>query len=538
MAWSKLCSAVCRLATAVLPWAFMAGAALAEKPGGILKVYHIDTPPSASLLEETTNSATIAFMAVYNNLVMFDPAKEHNTLDTIVPDLAASWAWSEDATQLKMQLREGVTWHDGRPFSSADVKCTWEMLLGRSAERQAMRKHPRELWWQNIAGVTVEGPAVITFQLKRPQPSFLALLAAGYTPVYPCHVPPTTMRRQPIGTGPFVFVAMKPNESITLKRNQRYWKPNRPLLDGIEFTIIANRATRILAFTTGSIDLTFPNGDVSIPLLKTIKAQVPSAICKIMPTNVAGNLIVNREKPPFDKPGIRRAMQLAIDRKAFIDIISEGQALQSGALLPPPFGQWGMPDEMRATIPGYGNDLDERRAEAMSLMRSEGYGPDRPLKIKVSTRNVTNYRDPAVILIDQLKQIFIAGELELIDSGVWDGRILRGDYSVGLNMTGGGVDDPDVNFYENYTCNSVRNITRYCNPALDKLIDQQSMERDRARRQQLVWDIDRQLQQDGARPLIMHNVAATCMQAYVKGLVLPVNSVYNSWRFENVWLDR
>ena len=133
----------------------------AEKRGGILRVYHIDTPPSASLLEESTNSATIAFMGVYNNLVMFDPRQERVGLETVVPDLAASWSWSEDATKLSMKLREGVTWHDGQPFSSADVKCTWDMLLGRSAARAGMRKHPRELWWHNLADVTVEGATAV-----------------------------------------------------------------------------------------------------------------------------------------------------------------------------------------------------------------------------------------------------------------------------------------------------------------------------------------------------------------------------------------
>ncbi|MEO8713987.1 MAG: hypothetical protein ABI369_03145, partial [Acetobacteraceae bacterium] len=100
------------------------------------------------------------------------------------------------------------------------------------------------------------------------------------------------------------------------------------------------------------------------------------------------------------------------------------------------------------------------------------------------------------------------------------------------------VDDPDVVFFETYACKSERNYTGYCNPALEKLFHEQSETADFARRRQIVWNIDKTLQEDGARPVIMHNVAATCWQPYVKGVYLPVNSIYDHWRFEDVWLDK
>jgi peptide/nickel transport system substrate-binding protein len=87
--------------------------------------------------------------------------------------------------------------------------------------------------------------------LQRPQPAILALIASGYTPIYPCHVLARDMRQHPIGTGPFKFAEFKPNEGIKLVRNPDYWKPGRPYLDGIEYTIIPNRSTAILAFIAG-----------------------------------------------------------------------------------------------------------------------------------------------------------------------------------------------------------------------------------------------------------------------------------------------
>ena len=107
-----------------------------------------------------------------------------------------------------------------------------------------------------------------------------------------------------------------------------------------------------------------------------------------------------------------------------------------------------------------------------------------------------------------------------------------------MNLTGLGIDDPDTNFYENFYSKSDRNYTGYNNPEVDKLIDQQSAEQDKEKRKKIVWEIERKLADDVARPVIGWNVANTCWAPQLKGVVLQVNSIYNGWRFEDVWLDR
>src|SRR5262245_52875840 len=106
----------------------------AQKAGGILKITHADSPASMSIHEEATITAEGAVMAVFNNLILFDQHKPQNTLDTIVPELATSWSWSEDRSALTLPLHQGVKWHDGKPFTAKDVKCTWDMLTGVSKE--------------------------------------------------------------------------------------------------------------------------------------------------------------------------------------------------------------------------------------------------------------------------------------------------------------------------------------------------------------------------------------------------------------------
>jgi peptide/nickel transport system substrate-binding protein len=527
---------IAALLAAALTVTTMASAKAEEpKHGGILKMYHRETPGGLSILEEASYSTNVPMMPVFNNLVIYDQHKPQNSLDTIVPELATAWSWNKDNTALTFKLREGVKWHDGMPFTSQDVKCTFDMLMGKS--RVQFRKNPRKDWYANVTEVTVNGGSEATFHLKRPQPSLLAMLASGYSPVYSCHIPPAQMRTHPIGTGPFKFVEMKQNESIKLVKNPDYWKKGLPYLDGIEFTIIPSRATAMLAFIAGKVDMTFPN-EVTPPMLKDVKQQAPQAICDLVPTNISINLIVNRETTPFDNPDIRRAMALTLDRRAFVDILYQGEADIGGALLPPPAGVWGLPADILKTIPGYGTDVQKNRAEARQIMEKLGYGPGKRLKIKASTRNLATYRDPAVILIDQLKDIYIDAELDVVETGAWFAKVARNDYAVGLNLTGNGIDDPDQSFYENFACGSERNYTHYCNKDLEKQFDLQSAETDPAKRKKLVWEIDKKLQEDVARPIIAHYRQATCRQPYVKGITAMVNSSYNGFRYEDAWVDR
>ena len=115
---------------------------------------------------------------------------------------------------------------------------------------------------------------------------------------------------------------------------------------------------------------------------------------------------------------LRRAMTLSLDRKAYVDIISRGQGEIGGVMQPPPSGLWGMPPEVLQTVPGYDPDVQKNRAEARKIMEKAGYEPDKRLSLKVSTRDIAPYRDPAVILLSQLKHIYIDAELERIQQQV------------------------------------------------------------------------------------------------------------------------
>ena len=520
---------------ALVACCLLAAPAVAQKSGGVLRTTISANPSSMSIHEEASITTVMPAMGIFNNLVLFDPAVPRNSMDAIVPDLAESHAWDATGTRLTFKLRDGVKWHDGRPFTAKDVVCTWSRLTGK--EPDYFRKTPRKIWFENLKEVTANGDLEATFHLGRPQPALLAMLASGMSPVYPCHVSAKDMRQAPVGTGPFKFVEFKSNDVVKLARNPDYWRKDRPYLDGVSFTIMPNRSTRVLGLIAGEFDLT-STGDITVPLMSDIEARAPQVVCKLAPTNVSVNVLVNQSRPPFDNPALRKAMALGVDRQSFITILANGKSDISGAMMAQPEGLWGMPKAVLEALPGYGGTFEDRAAEARRIMEGLGYGPTKRLKVKVSTRDFQAYKDPAVILADQLNKIHFDAELEIIESTVWFGRAARQDYAVGLNLTGSAVDDPDVTLTENFACKSENNFTKYCNAEVDRLLVVQSQERDVEKRKQTVWQIEKLLAEDVARPIVYHGRAAQCWQPTVKGYVRHENSIYNNWRLENVWLDR
>src|SRR4029077_5909481 len=122
--------------------------AFAQKQGGVLKLPHFDSPASMSILEEATRATLQPMMGVFNNLVLYDQQVAQNSLSSIVPDLATKWEWSEDGKELTFPLRQGVKWDDGKPFTAADVKCTWDLLRGTGQDK--LRLNPRKSWYENV----------------------------------------------------------------------------------------------------------------------------------------------------------------------------------------------------------------------------------------------------------------------------------------------------------------------------------------------------------------------------------------------------
>jgi peptide/nickel transport system substrate-binding protein len=503
--------------------------------GGVLNAMLREDPPTLSIHEEATIATNWPMMPCYNNLVLFDPLRARESPDTIIGELASKWDWTDGGKALVFTLRSGVRWHDGRPLTSQDVKYTFDLVRGAPGVTAQLRLSPRREWYAQVQSIEAPDPTTVIFRLKRIQPSLLILLASGYSPIYPAHVPPAELRTRCMGTGPFKLKEYRPGELIELVRNPEYFIPGRPYLDGIRYIIIKERGTRVAALQAGQLDVTMPQ-EGSKTAAEQLKRAVPNMVVTVTSQNINDNILVNFKRAPFTDPRVRRAVSLAVDRQGYVKAVRQGAALVGASMLPRPWGVWGLSLVDLAGLPGSGDPV-KQKAEARRLLAEAGYGPERPFRLVVSTRAIALYVDQATYVIDQLKQVGIDASLEQVESAVWFAKLTRGEFELAANLTGIGADDPDANFYENYVCGSSRNYSQYCNPEVDRMIDAQSQTLDPVQRQALVREIQKRLEIDGARPILGWSLDHYALWPAVRNLV-PHQSVYSYARFQEVWLDR
>src|SRR5437016_1703281 len=509
--------------------------AQAPKAGGVLSVNPLTASPSLSPLEEWTIASVQQVSACYSNLVYFDPPKRQESLETVIPELAEKWSWQDNYRNLVFLLRRDVKWHDGKPFTSRDVKYTFDMVRGAADADAKLRINPRKLWYENVEAIEAPDPHTVVFRLKRPQPSLLLLLASGYSPIYPAHVPLADLKTTCVGTGPYKLKEYRPGEFVEYVKNPDYFVKGRPYLDGIKWIHIKDRSTQIAALQAGQLDVGGSGWNKANA--ETAKKGKPELALVENDSNVNDNVLVNFKKAPVNDPRVRKAINLALDRKAYQAGPRLGAASFGGAMQPKPGGIWGLPVAEVTKLPGMG-DPAKQKAEARKLLAEAGYGPSNPMKLTVSTRALAIYVDTASWMVDQLRQIGIEAVLEQIETGVWHPKMTRLDFQVALNLTGTAVDDPDAMFFENYRCGSQRNFSGYCSEEIDRLMVEQSQTLDRAKRLKLVHEIDRKLQAEGARPILGWGKQYAVYWPRVKAFAQHDNSIFNTSRFQDVWLDK
>ena len=506
------------------------------KPGGVLRaVLREDLPQGFAIHEAATNSVTWPAMPCYSNLMIYDQTKRLGRMDTIVGELAEKWSWQDNYRNLVLFLRRDVKWHDGQPFTSKDVKFTFDVVREASDAPAKLRINPRKEWYANVDAIEAPDPYTVVFRLKRPQPSLVAMLASGYSPVIPAHVPLAEHRARCVGTGPFKFKEWKRGQSVELVRNPDYFVKGRPYLDAVRYTVIVERGTRVAALQANQIDLAYP-GETTLSIAEQLQKAVPTMVLTETASNVSENLLLNTKKPPFDDVKVRRALSFAIDRRTYTQTVHRGAAVIGASLAPKPWGVWGLLDKDLGQLPGYGGAAPGR-AQARKLLAEAGFGPSNPLKVELVTRAIAIYLDFAGFVVSDLKQVGVEATLKQIDTAQWHPMVTRREFQIGANLTGLGVDDPDANFYENYACGSSRNYGDYCNEEVMRLVDQQSQEVDAQKRLTIVWQIQKKLEEDAARPVMGWRVDRFAHYPYVKNLIL--NQVtYNCCRHQETWLDK
>jgi peptide/nickel transport system substrate-binding protein len=516
--------------------AVIPAAAQTPQSGGHLNVMLREELPQGFAVHETaTVSTSFPAMPCFNNLVIFDQLKRTESLDTIVGELAEKWSWQDNYKNLVFFLRKDVKWHDGKPFTSKDVKFTFDMIREAPDAPAKLRINPRKDWYANVEAIETPDPYTVVFHLKRPQPSLLMMFASGYTPIYAAHVPPASYRTGCIGTGPFKLKEWRKGEFVDYVKNPEYFVKGRPYLDTLRYVIIENRGTRISALQAGKLDVSFP-GETTKTTAEQLKKAVPQMVITTVGQSVSDNIIMNVKKPPFDNLKVRLAVSYAIDRRGLIQAVHQGGAVPGASLPPKPWGVWGIGEQGLLALPGYGKPADEK-AKAKKVMAELGFTTEKPLKVEIGTRAIAVYVDMASFVINELKQVGIDATLKQVETAQWHPMATRGDYQIGANLTGLGIDDPDANFYENYACGSPRNYSQYCSEQVGKMIDQQSQELNPQKRLEMVLALQKKVEEEAPRPILDWRLDYFAHWPYVHNMI-PQNNIYNFGRMQDVWRDK
>src|SRR6185503_518689 len=320
----------------------------------------------------------------YSNLVIFDPLKPLDSAETVIPELAEKWSWQDNYRNLVFFLRRDVKWHDGRPFTSADVKYTFDAVREAPDAVGKLRTSPRKDWYANVEAIEAPESYTVVFRLKRPQPSLLLMFASGYSPVFPAHVPIAELRQRCVGTGPFRQKEYLRGQLIELERNPSYFVPDRPYLDGIRYTIIRERGTRLAALQAGRIDAFLPL-EMTKAMADTAKSVTPALVITEIGQNGSDNVLLNHKRAPFDNALVRRAVNLALDRRSYVKSVRQDGAVIGAALMPKPMGFWGLGEPDLRNLAGY-RDPARDKAEAKRLLAEAGYGSGKPLRLEMVTR--------------------------------------------------------------------------------------------------------------------------------------------------------
>ncbi len=344
-------------------------------PGRIIRALGADVPvrggqiivgqfPESSSL---TNAMTSAGPTGLVSGKIFDGLLTYDFDLTPRPQLATAWEQSSDGLTITFRLRPGVTWHDGNPFTAADVAFSatevWKKLHSRGRTTFA-----------NLVAAETPDPLTLVFRLSKPQPSILRALASTESQILPRHLYEGTDVRAnphnvaPVGTGPFRFVKWDHGNYIVLERNPDYWDHPKPYLDRLIFRVMPDAFARSAALQTGEVDIV---GGVSVALSDIARLARESGIAidshGFEYTATIFFLEFNLDRPMFKDLRVRRAFAHAIDREFIIHNIFFGRAVACHGPVPPTLAEFYTPD-----LPIYPYDLDLARR----LLDDAGCKPD------------------------------------------------------------------------------------------------------------------------------------------------------------------
>ena len=462
-----------------------------EAPGGNL-VAGITSDPDTLFPWKATQFQAVAILGlVYGTLTELDDKL------AVVPGLAESWTASDDGKTLTLKLRAGVKFHDGKEFSSADVKFSLDKIREEATAAVAAAS------LASIEEVQAPDPATVVLKLLNPDAAILASLASVNLAMLSKDDTEAGLGATPNGTGPFTFMDRKPNESLILAANPGYWG-DAPKLATVEFRIIPDETSIVAALQSGNVQFAV----LDDPLVA--KTAEGDGITVTKTPQLAYHVLqLNARRAPLDNVKVRLAIACAIDRQQVLDTAALGEGAITGPITSPAYRS----DPAARPCPT--RDVDKAKA----LLAEAGLADGVTIKTIVSQGEYATSVNEAQNLQAQLAEAGITLELEVMEIGGFVDKWLAADFDAAVALNGGRP-DPDTMYGRYFTSTgNLNKVAGYSSPELDRLFAEGKTTTDVAKRSAAYAAISRHLEDNAVWVWLFSSYAYTATTADVSGFI-------------------
>src|SRR3954470_13751316 len=503
------------------------------KRGGTLRYGISMRPPHFDIHQSGTINNLGSQACIFDNLIRRDP---RDSGKTIIPDLAHSWEIAKDGKTYTFHLRQGVQFHDGTDFTSADIKATF----ARIAKQPSGVSIPRTPLFRAVSEINARDKYTVEFKLAAPRSVnfMMSAFASGWNVIFS----KKTLEENNYdlrkllnipGTGPFKTQRRVENEIWVMERNPNYWNKGLPYLDGIEFYHLLPFSPELgSAILSGRVDY----ARALDPATARKAAATPGLSTAKFYQSVIHATWLNAKKKPFDDPRVRRAIHLLCEKQVLVDVVKDVSPLMTGGFIYP-FSEFATPkDELDKRV-GYQDDPGAAVKEAKSLLAAAGQSNMRPLDFMV--RDLNHHKLFGQAIGAMLRDVGIQTNLRTVVESSWFGDAAAGNYDLAVGAIVSTLVDPSDYFNAWYRTDGPQNYSFWHNADFDKLVDQIDLEVDAGKRKALIRQAEDLMEQDPPLvPVAWENILDVWYN-YVKGHnPKDYFGIYDVVRFDTFWLDK
>jgi len=505
------------------------------KSGGVLRYGITMRPPHFDVHQSGTINNLGSQGCMFDNLIRRDP---RDSGKTIIPDLAHSWEIAKDGKTYTFFLRKGVLFHDGAELTADDVKATFD----RIAKPPQGISIPRSILFKTVSEITTPDKYTIQFKLSEPRPSafIMSAIASGWNVIIRKKTLEDNnynLRKVEIypGTGPFKSVRRVENEVWVMEKNPNYWNKGLPYLDGIEFYHALPFSTELgSAILSGRVDYI----RITDPVTARKAKATPGLSTTAFNQSVIQATWVNKKRKPFDDPRVRRALHLALDRPALIDVVKDVTPMRVGGFIYP-FSEFATPPEELSKRVGYQADTGAALKEARALLAASGHA-DGLKGLDFLVRDVASFKLWAQAIQAMLQEgLNIQCNLRTVVESVWFDDAANGNFDLAIGAIVSTLLDPSDYFNTWYRTGGPQNYSFWDNAKFNVLVDEIDREVDPAKRLALVRQTEAIMEENPPLLPVAWEKINDVWYDYVKGHnPYDYFGIYDVVREDTFWLDK